>query len=349
MIALPGKISYIDEVDINLSEKIEKKLTELPLFISLYFNAKQNKLSTKTLAGYAYDLTKFFNWAISNVFENKTTVQELTLSDYESITEYDISRYIIYLQNAVDNHNSNITIRRKISSLSSVFKYFYDRGYIDDNPCKYVEYPNFVAMDSNYLTDEQIKKLLAQIKENKNNVYTKKQLHYLEKTKDRDYTIIALLLSTGLRVNECVALDISAIDFQRKIIHVYRGVDIQLPVNDGILTLLKDYIKKRKEISCDTNALFLSMQNKRLCIQAVEDMIKKYGEPLCLPYVLTPKVFRYTFAVKMFQTSANIDLVNSYLGKKKVTEIRILMNHLTAEQEKTVYTTINNMYREPLK
>lgn len=337
-----AKISYNDSVDIRNIEKCERILKELPLFVSIYFDAKKEKMSSKTLLGYIYDFSKFFSWASAYMFDNKKTY-EISLKDFELIEEYDLNKYILFLQTDNNSYNSNITIRRKISSLSSLFAYLYKNGYVEENPCKYIEYPDFIAHDNECLSVSQINVLIDKIKNEKDD-YSNKQIAYINKTRERDFAIFYLLLTTGIRTAECVALNVDSIDFKNKIINIPRGVDIKLPLSDKTISVLKQYIKYRSTIESKDNALFLSMQNKRLCIQAVEDMIKKHGECLGLTYSLTPKVFRYTFAMEMFKVSANADLVNSYLGKKKVEDIRILMNELTKEQKKSVYDTLNKMY-----
>lgn len=337
-----AKVSYNDSIDIRNIEKCEKVLKELPLFVSIYFDAKKEKMSSKTLLGYVYDFSKFFSWASSYMFENKEPY-EISIEEFERIEEYDLNKYILFLQTNIDSYNSNITIRRKISSLSSLFDYLYKNGYVEDNPCRYVEYPDFIVRDNECLSIEQINALMDKIKNEKND-YSDKQIVYIDKTRKRDFAIFYLLLTTGIRVTECVALNVESIDFKNKILHVPREVDIRLPLSDKTIEVLKDYIEYRKEIHSEDNALFLSMQNKRLCIQAVEDMIKKHGECLGLIYPLTPKIFRHTFAMEMFKLSASADMVNSYLGKKKVEDIRILLNELTKEQKKSVYDTLNKMY-----
>lgn len=336
------KVSYNDSVDIKNLEKCEKILRELPLFVTIYFDAKKEKMSSKTLLGYMYDFSKFFSWASSYMFDDRKPY-EISLEEFEKIEEYDLNKYILFLQTDTDSYNSNITIRRKISSLSSLFSYLYKGGYVNVNPCKYIEYPDFIVKENEYLSKDQIDMLIDKIKNEKDD-YSDKQITYIDKTRNRDFAIFYLLLTTGIRVTECIALNIDSIDFKNKVLNVDREVVIKLPISDKTIEMLKEYLKYRKTIESDDDALFLSMQNKRLCVQAVEDMIRKHGDCLSLFYSLTPKVFRYTFAMEMFKVSANADLVNSYLGKKKVEDIRILMNSLTKEQKKSVYDTLNKMY-----
>ena len=117
-----AKVSYNDSVDIRNIEKCEKVLKELPLFVSIYFDAKKEKMSSKTLLGYIYDFSKFFSWASSYMFDNKEPY-DISIGEFEKIEEYDLNRYILFLQTNIDSYNSNITIRRKISSLTSLFDY----------------------------------------------------------------------------------------------------------------------------------------------------------------------------------------------------------------------------------
>ena len=78
------KVSYNDSIDIKNLEKCEKILRELPLFVTIYFDAKKEKMSSKTLLGYMYDFSKFFSWAPSYMLDDRKPY-EISLEEFEKI------------------------------------------------------------------------------------------------------------------------------------------------------------------------------------------------------------------------------------------------------------------------
>lgn len=106
---------------------------------------------------------------------------------------------------------------------------------------------------------------------------------YYEKTKNRDLAIITLLLGTGIRVSECVGLDIQDVDFKNNGITVVRkgGNEMVIYFGEEVEHALKQYLYTTREAATPLpgheNALFLSTQRRRMGVQAVENMVKKYA------------------------------------------------------------------------
>lgn len=104
----------------------------------------------------------------------------------------------------------------------------------------------------------------------------------IEKTKERDLAIVTLLLGTGIRVSECVGLDVEDVDFKNNGIKVTRKGGMKMVVYFGheVEKALKKYLEVRKNIvpvAGHEHALFYSTQRKRIGIQAVENLVKKYA------------------------------------------------------------------------
>ena len=108
---------------------------------------------------------------------------------------------------------------------------------------------------------------------------------YYEKTKERDLAILTLLLGTGIRVSECVGLDIQDVDFKNNGITITRKGGNQMVVyfGDEVEKALRAYMEGSRKASSPLpgheNALFLSTQKRRMGVQAVENMVKKYAPP----------------------------------------------------------------------
>ena len=156
---------------------------------------------------------------------------------------------------------------------------------------------------------------------------TEKELQYHNKTKVRDIAILTLLLGTGIRVSECVGLDIKDVDFENDGIKVRRkgGYEAIVYFGEEVREALLDYMEERTHIIPETGheeALFLSIQNKRISVRAVEKLVKKYASRVTSLKKITPHKLRSTYGTSLYQETGDIYLVASVLGHKDVNTTR---------------------------
>jgi site-specific recombinase XerD len=152
---------------------------------------------------------------------------------------------------------------------------------------------------------------------------TKSQQKYHEKTKVRDLALMTLLLGTGIRVSECVGLDINDVDFVNNGIKIRRkgGYEAIVYFGDEVREALLDYLEERKLIvpsEGSTNALFLSMQLKRINVRSVENLVKKYASTVTKLKKITPHKLRSTYGTSLYRETGDIYLVADVLGHKDV-------------------------------
>lgn len=327
--------NYKDNIDKNNIRKVNEILKDMPVFIRNYFDFKSKNVSTKTLLGYAYDTKGFIKW----ISKNKDT-SDLTIEDISTVSTENVEGYIKYLQNNSAKNNLNITVNRKISALNSLFKYLVNTKQILYNPCELIDFLNYKPKQKNLLTEDEINIFLKTIKCNNENV-SQRQISYLDITKNRNYMIALLLITTGIRINECVGLNVNSINLTDKTIVVRRETNIKLILCDKTAEALSKYVEMRKEIKTESDALFLSLQNKRICTQAIEDMLKKYSVICNMNNLITPKIFRNTFLDIIIKNSKDFDFANSYLGIGKISDIKIMMNKLNKEEKTYIKNTLN--------
>ena len=146
---------------------------------------------------------------------------------------------------------------------------------------------------------------------------------YWEKTKLRDLALVTLLLGTGIRVSECVGLDIGDVDFKNNGIKVVRkgGNEMVVYFGDEVEKALRDYLEERlgiTPVAGNENALFLSTQRKRIGVQAVENLVKKYAREITTTKKITPHKLRSTYGTSLYQETNDIYLVADVLGHKDV-------------------------------
>ena len=149
---------------------------------------------------------------------------------------------------------------------------------------------------------------------------TKSQQKFHDKTKTRDMAILTLLLGTGMRVSECVGIDINDIDFKNSGIKIRRkgGNETVIYFGEEVENALLDYLEERKLIvpqDGHENALFLSLQKRRIGVRAVENLVKKYSS---LVTKITPHKLRSTYGTALYKETGDIYLVADILGHKDV-------------------------------
>ena len=150
-----------------------------------------------------------------------------------------------------------------------------------------------------------------------------RQKAYHEKTKVRDVALLSLLLGTGIRVSECVGLNISDVDFKNNGILIHRkgGKEVTIYFSDEVKEALQNYCDERVlilEESGHEGAFFLSMQNKRMSVRSVENLVKKYARIISPLKKITPHKLRSTYGTNLYKETGDIYLVADVLGHSDV-------------------------------
>ena len=156
---------------------------------------------------------------------------------------------------------------------------------------------------------------------------TKSQMKFHDKTKVRDLALLTLLLGTGIRVSECVGLDISDVDFDNLAIKVRRkgGYEDVVYFGEEVEEALLSYLDQRKHMipmSGHEDALFLSLQNRRMAVRSVENLVKKYASLVTTTKKITPHKLRSSYGTTLYQETGDIYLVADVLGHKDVNTTR---------------------------
>lgn len=139
--------------------------------------------------------------------------------------------------------------------------------------------------------------------------------------------MLTLLLGTGIRVSECVGLDIQDLDFETNGMKIHRkgGAEVILYFGDEVREALLDYLDERELITAkegSEDALFLSMQRNRISVRAVENLVKKYSRTVTTLKNITPHKLRSTYGTQLYKETGDIYLVADVLGHKDVNTTR---------------------------
>lgn len=322
--------TYHDQVQIQQTLKLREVLATLPPFCKNFFRGMDNTISARTKLGYALDLRIFFEFLHeNNSYLSKMPITEYKLPVLDQVGKEDIEEYMEYLayyeKDGKEYTNDERGKARKLASLRSFYNYFFTSELIEKNPAALVKMPKLHQKEIIRLDPDEVATLLDAV-ENGDNM-TKSELKYHAKTKVRDLALLTLLLGTGIRVSECVGLDMQDVDFKNNGIKIRRkgGYEAIVYFGDEVENALRDYIRLREEIipvSGHENALFLSMQNKRISVRSVENLVKKYAGKVTSLKKITPHKLRSTYGTTLYQETGDIYLVADVLGHKDVNTTR---------------------------
>lgn len=319
--------NYHDQINIDNAIKLREITKKLPKFCGDFFRGIEPTTSSRTRIAYGYDLTIFFHYIKEFNPEYKDMkIMDIKIDILDKITATDIEEYLDYLKYYIDDNGQEHTnnergIMRKLASLRSFYNYFYRKEEIKTNPASIVKMPKLHEKEIVRLDVDEVSNLLDIVESGER--LTKSQQKYHEKTKIRDVAIFTLLLGTGIRVSECVGIDIDDIDFKNCGIKIRRkgGYETVVYFGDEVETALRDYLQERKKIvPCDghENAFFLSMQKKRIGVRAVENLVKKYSKLITQLKKITPHKLRSTYGTSLYRETGDIYLVADVLGHKDV-------------------------------
>ena len=322
-----SRTTYREHTDTENILKLRQVLSTLPAFCKDYFRAIDSTTTTKTRISYAYDIRIFFQFLLDEnpAFKNYA-MTDFSVAVLDQIKAVDLEEYMEYLkvyQNGDKTEtNGERGLKRKISALRSFYAYYYKREMIHTNPTVLIDVPKIHDKSIIRLDTDEVALLLDYIEHCGDSLTGQKRVYY-EKTKERDLAIVTLLLGTGIRVSECVGLDIEDVDFKNNGIKVTRkgGNEMVVYFGEEVEKALKRYLEIREGITPlagHEHALFYSAQRKRMGVQAVENMVKKYSLQITTTKKITPHKLRSTYGTALYQETGDIYLVADVLGHKDV-------------------------------
>ena len=320
-----GNQTYFKERNYKNEKKIKEILSALPSFCEQFFIGIENNTSALTRLNYAYELRMFFEYLFSetDIFKDKS-YKTLEARDLNRIKTETIEKYISFVGNyEVEGKiykNGENGKARKIAALRTFFKYFFKRRIIASNVASNVDIPKLHDKSIIRLEADEVAKFLNEAEYGDNLSGNAKEYH--KHTYIRDTALLTTLLGTGMRVSECVGLDLTDVDFEVGGLKITRkgGNQVVLYFGDEIRKALIDWINERNKnpMLKDEPALFTSLQNKRITTRAVQKLVKKYSEITTPLKHITPHKLRSTFGTSLYQETQDIYIVADVLGHKDI-------------------------------
>lgn len=324
-------LSYHDEIIKKNILKLRELLKKLPPFAKEYFLGKDDLISSRTKIAYAYDLIVFFEYlhdSEDSRFSDRN-ITEYPVSILDDITRTDILYYLEYLsyyeKDGKIYKNDERGKSRKLASLKSFYHYYFKNEIIKTNPAALIEMPKLHEKEIIRLEENEVADLLDLVENGLK--LTKGEKRFYDKTSTRDFTILTVMLGTGIRVSECVGLNLEDVDLDEFRFKVRRkgGNESIIYFGDEVCDALSNYMELRKTLIPalgHENALFLSIQNKRMSVRAMENMVSKYTGKLNTLKHITPHKLRSTFGTNLYRETNDIYMVADFLGHKDVNTTR---------------------------
>ena len=359
--------SYQEALSRERMKKCRELLGELPIACSDFINSIVMTTSDLTRLAYVLDMQTFCTYAYNEIPHFSERLPKYwNDSDFALFTSRDLQRFSEYLtlyykssdseSDEIDEKRQKVLINheygvmRKLSSLRSFFEYLFKNERIPGNIATLVSLPKLHEKPILYLIGSEIERLLNTASTGEG--LTEHQKSVQKNTRKRDLALLMLFLGTGMRVSECVGIDIGDFDFASNGVLVTRkgGNQVILYYPDDVREALLDYWEERKHIQVaneDSQAFFLSLQRKRISQRAVQIMVKKYSSiAVPLKKRMSPHKLRSTYATRLYDETQDIYLVAESLGHADVNTTR---RHYAAMSEERRKEAAKNVHLPKLE
>lgn len=329
---------YRDEIDAKRILQIREITRSLPQACSDFLRSIAISTSSLTRLAYAIDLNTFFRFLHDErIAFSQKELKLMDDQDLEKLTRNDIVAYTeyltYYLKSADDNSvpnkiyiNHELAIKRKLCTIRSFYDYLFKNQRIGSNVTELVPLPKIHEKPIIRLSKDEMVRMLEQAQSG--DQLTNRQQKYQKITARRDYAMLSLFLGTGIRVSECVGMNIADVDMENNAFIVTRkgGNQVVLYFPPEVAEALAYYMQERDEIEAlpgHEDALFLSLQRKRITQRAVQNLVKKYAAVAApLNTRISPHKLRSTYATNLYNETGDIYLVADVLGHTSVDTTR---------------------------
>ncbi len=264
--------------------------------------------SDNTVGAYMNDLNKYEEFLKKDILESDTE---------------DLEKYLKYIKNL-----ESTTVAHKITSIKSYFNYNIKRGIVSVNPADKVSIPKLTKHLPEYLTEEEVGKLL--------DVEVKSPYDY------RNKTILELLYSSGIRISELVNIKTPNYDSEECLIRIMgKGSKERIvPLGDYAVNIMNDYMNNYRPLinKKHTDYVFINNRGDKISRQFIFKVIKKEALKKGIKKDISPHTLRHTFATHLLKNGADLRIIQELLGHENISTTQIY-THVTNNKLKSDYET----------
>ncbi|TAA72507.1 site-specific tyrosine recombinase XerD [Planococcus salinarum] len=283
----------------------------------MQFLRVERQLAANTLLSYERDLKSYVQYL-------KEVEQLDSLRNVERI------HILNHLSHLKETTMSSRTVARHISSIRSFHQFLIRERIVDKDPTVHLEMPQMDKKLPNVLSIEEVEALIEAPDTSKANG-------------KRDQAMLELLYASGMRVSECINLDMEDVNLTMGFVRCFGkgGKERIIPLGKSALGACKDYLagprSELEKTGVTTDALFINQRGKRLTRQGFWKLLKQHAQKAGIQKELTPHTLRHSFATHLIENGADLRAVQEMLGHADISTTQIY-THVSKTRLKDVYS-----------
>ena len=210
------------------------------------------------------------------------------------------------------NHLESSSVRRKLSSLRSLFRFMIKNEWIHQDYSALVPAPKGMKKLPEFLKIEEAYELMS---------VSSSKVKWMQL---RNQAILELLYGSGLRISELVNLNVDGINWKEGWVYIYGkgGKYRDVPLGKACLNALKQYLSEYETVktyqhSKTVQPLFVNRFQKRMTARGVDQMIRKATRE-GLGRELSAHSLRHSFATHLLVGGADLRSIQQLLGHAKL-------------------------------
>lgn len=282
----------------------------------IHFLRVERQLAQNTLTSYDKDIRAY----VHSIFEKQQ------LATFDEIERYHILQHLKALQ---EDGKTARTISRHISSIRSFHQFLLREKRCQQDPTVHLEMPKLEQKLPQILSIEEVDRLMEAPNTQK-------------PAGKRDRAMLELLYATGMRISECIELNVEDVHLSMGFIRVFGkgGKERIIPLGRAAIETCTVYINQaRRELESTkgrSEALFLNQRGNRLTRQGVWKLLKGYAQKAHIQHELTPHILRHSFATHLIENGADLRAVQELLGHADISTTQIY-THVSKTRLSDVY------------
>lgn len=281
----------------------------------LKYCKSEKNYSEKTIISYAKALEQFADY-FETEFETEPEIEQIDTED--------IRPFLGWLHDAGSKKS---TIKQKISAVKSFFKYLSKKDLVESNPSSTVFTPKLDKKLPNFLTQNEIEKVLDKFDSD-------------DPEEARNIALIELIYGSGLRISEALSLNLNEIDLKSGSIRVLGkgNKERYVPVGNKSKEAITHYLTLRGNLCTDISqrALFVTAKGNRLYPEAAYRIVNRAMKGVTEAKQKSPHVLRHSFATHLLDNGADIKSVSEMLGHSSLSTTQVY-THVSIERLKNAY------------
>lgn len=287
----------------------------MQIAIFLQYLEYERRFSRHTILAYKKDVTQFCTFL----------EETYSLTSVSEVRHFHIRSWVIEL---LEQGRRARTIRRKLSTLKTYFRFLLKHGHVSENPMQKVMVPKVG------------KRLPAHVQEHEMAALFERADFDDDFAGQRDRTLLEVLYATGMRRGELLGLRVQDVDLGQRVIRVFgKGKKERLvPFGAALHRQLEVYLEWRNATFPDAAAehFFLTNKGAKLYPKFVYNTVKRYLSLVTTLEQRSPHVLRHSFATHLSNNGADLNAIKELLGHANLAATQIY-THNSIEKLKKIY------------